>query len=172
MPRDFLDVLDTAVKVGLGAAIGGLTAYCKSVLQNTHEIKKEKDKEKRSLTISISENLTKSEEFMNEFVIEVRYLLINADDVSNTCIKRLWNILSKVEHLVCVAKSNANLLGSDSLFNELAELSICLGNFLSLAHKLQDKTPDSSELLEAEWKNAISRYKLIYPLITEAYEKI
>jgi len=54
MEKSIIDVIDTAVKIGLGALISGISAY---VLSKTNS-NQEKEKGKRERTISILENIS------------------------------------------------------------------------------------------------------------------
>lgn len=57
MPKEILDIVDTAVKIGLGALISGVSTYYVTSLNHKKDSEKENYKRKRELLESIAEEL-------------------------------------------------------------------------------------------------------------------
>jgi hypothetical protein len=57
MPKEILDIVDTAVKIGLGAMISGVATYFVTKLNHKKDSEKESHKRKRELLESIAEEV-------------------------------------------------------------------------------------------------------------------
>ena len=64
MPKDILDIVDTAVKIGLGALISGVTTYVITHKSHSNELAKENRDKKASILEFSVENI---EPFFNAF---------------------------------------------------------------------------------------------------------
>lgn len=72
MPKDVLDIIDTAVKIGLGALISGIATYSVTSLTHNNEIKKYKLSRKREL---LEEIASQSEVFSNIVLTYWAYMM-------------------------------------------------------------------------------------------------
>lgn len=64
MPKDYLEIIDTAVKIGLGASISGIAAFAITKLNNNHDKNKELINRRLNTIESITEDLI---EYFNDF---------------------------------------------------------------------------------------------------------
>ena len=71
-----LEIIDTAIKVGLGALISGVTTYFVTTRTHSHDIRKLLISEKRDLLRSAATKLESSMSVVNHAVQEFTHLLI------------------------------------------------------------------------------------------------
>ena len=57
MPKDILDIVDTAVKIGLGALISGSATYWVTKLNHNKAAEKEKLEKRRQMVEEVAENI-------------------------------------------------------------------------------------------------------------------
>jgi uncharacterized protein YjgD (DUF1641 family) len=66
-----LEIIDTAVKVGLGAIISGITVYYSASKTNEHERKSELIVFKRNKLVEISDKIQLSAELANKLILQI-----------------------------------------------------------------------------------------------------
>lgn len=72
MPKDILDIVDTAVKIGLGALISGVTTYYLTTLNHNKDSEKEAIRRKREMLEGVAEEI---ETFSNAVMEYWAYLV-------------------------------------------------------------------------------------------------
>lgn len=72
MPKEIIDVIDTAVKIGLGALISGVATYYVTVLNHNKETEKDFDRRKKEIIEAIAEDV---ETFSNAALVYWAYLV-------------------------------------------------------------------------------------------------
>lgn len=171
MPKEIFDIVDTAVKIGLGAAIGGISSYYMAARNFRYEQLKKASENRHALIMSIAEQFEHSHEVMNEAVVELRSFLYGNTEESGLNTKLLLGHLSKAETHIGKAKANANLLGLDALFTALQSYAGSQQTIIEAIENLND-TEESREKLIGYWSSTKEKQLSIYPLITDAYSKV
>jgi len=167
-----LDILDTAVKIGLGATIGGFTSYF--LASKNHKLANEKDEklDKRELIKSIAVNFEKSNFGTNSFAIKLReYFNSQADKVLENLLPTLSNHLLDAESHIESARANANLLGLNKLKDFLIEYSELLEKMLDEIETLS-KTEEVFNKIHAHIVNGREIQGKIYFEITDSYSRL
>ena len=72
MPKEILDIVDTAVKIGLGALISGITTFYVTTLNHSKDSEKESARRKKEMLESIAEEI---ETFSNAVMEYWAYLV-------------------------------------------------------------------------------------------------
>lgn len=170
MAKEVLDVIDTAVKIGLGASIGGIAAYFMAKLKYKQEVDKSTIDDQRSLIKSLSDAFEKSTYGTDQIVSE-RYLFINGEQKDLNEFRRNVSELSmnSMSHIES-AKSISNILGNEELFQ-------CFSEYMKLLVTMQNNAmrnpPEESGVKEDEYIHQGQELRnRIYPLITKAYRSI
>jgi len=150
-----IEIIDTAVKIGLGALITGVITYVITKTNQSHEIKKIGRDEKVKLIRECALHLEHMESKINECIVESGESDYAKARVSLT-------IACKEAYS---ARSVANLLGSDKLLEVINKICENIESTHNLIHSDRMKMFDKIEL--------ISKYKKdTYPYIRDIYSKI
>lgn len=112
-----LNIIDTSVKIGLGAIITGIGAYFVTKLNHNNEIEKQSVRRRKELLEDIAKSV---EEFWNNFR---RYYLLSMEIIHNT--KNNENINNDL--LVEYDKRKHNVIESTSKLSEAQSLLLLLG---------------------------------------------
>lgn len=171
MPKDILDIVDTAIKIGLGAAIGGLTTYTITNRQIDHEKTTDEIKFKREQLVYISERFEKSQEVISKIAIEVRNFLYYQNPVKVFDVKSICCLITDALHLIGLAKASSNLLGFNKLFETFSSLDSTLSDMIDLIERMIDDK-EAQEQLKDEWEKVLEIQESIYPTISEAFQKM
>lgn len=132
MDKEIVELLDTAIKIGLGALIAGLTTY----LLSLSNYNKEKEKDKRQKTISILEEIAlklqaadhKIEKSLHPYWNQV---LESELDVSSIPAKQSLPILLEAIEFTGHAKALSSLIR----MNKLRELIDKLGKSINVIYE-------------------------------------
>jgi len=109
----YLDIIDTAVKIGLGALIAGATTYIVSSRKQKHDRDSELIKERKSLVKEIAIKVGAIENHQNKIVVAIDYA----------------NRESAIEHIVPAAadayliQTLANLVGDEPLLSSTSKFA-------------------------------------------------
>ncbi|MGD8113130.1 hypothetical protein [Vibrio sp. TRT 17S01] len=151
-----IDVLDTAVKIGLGAAITGFVALRSSKVSHQQEISKANLEDRKKLVFQLTELLESIESSMNQCIVA---------KTSERDVIKSKQYLSEVCSAAYRARSTANLLGND----ELVSLTSCICKDAERIYPMLFRPESNIEDLSS----SITEYKLTaYPIIRKMYSEL
>jgi len=128
-----LDIIDTAVKIGLGATIGGLTSYVLAVRSQNHEKHARDILDKREFIKELSLKLEKVDHLNGETALQFYSgELVNAKQAN----------VSATEE-ICMASAIANIIGDDDLVATIEKMSDLLDNIYT---ELNSEIPSENVL--------------------------
>lgn len=174
MPLEILDVIDTAVKVGLGAAISGIATYQVTRLNHSSDISKELAKRKvEALTYSI-EKLELYFAAFSRCYARLTGFLQAGTEPGNFPVEKLKLYKEVDQELVkardarAVASSRLRLVGQSEAARLIAKIS-------AVERKLRDKVIFDKKIPSLDELNEISKEineikKTIYELLAKAFE--
>jgi hypothetical protein len=175
MPTEILDIVDTAVKIGLGALISGIATYGVTKLNHDKEIVKSKLKRQREL---LEEIAAQTEEFSNTvlkywaYMVEhVRYVERNKqapEDLEQRIESAAKELFEKYSHLAS-AEGKLILLGSI----QSQELIRDYGEFVKeFRRKAWQGNKNLTETELDDYRSKIlSKRKALYQELRAAYEQ-
>lgn len=129
-----LEIIDSAVKIGIGALISGVTAYWASVAKSKNELKKSLQDDRRDLLRQIAIEVGKSDDSISEYMhithipdhslipiqlAEKRNLLLQSIKHSNTA----TSLASLVSHEDLFLKLRAYAESVDEIHSTFAAIS-------------------------------------------------
>lgn len=118
-----LDIIDTAVKIGLGALISGLATYFVSAQKHDHELQNDHRKRKMDLLEKIAIGLQKATTNIVKTVhVYLENITKNKDEIKKIISGSLDEYLHAIEELNFV-DGYASLLGEEELSTGLEELN-------------------------------------------------
>ncbi|WP_276669031.1 hypothetical protein [Thalassolituus oleivorans] len=169
MPKDALEIIDTAVKIGLGALITGVSSYLLANRNYKNERLKVNLEQDRLILKEIAVDFENANNGTNQFVIDIHDYHFNKScnlgDLSQRLAKSLLDSTSHIEK----AMANSNLLGLSDIFTELTE-------YLDILNKLHTSSYNISEQFQDYIHSTQERLELIkntrdsiYPKISQAY---
>lgn len=126
-----LEIVDTAVKIGLGAVISGMSAYSITRLQQKGELQKEKRTRKRELFEKVSTQITLYDSAFRDFFILIENLIIehgSNEDLRCGISKERYKLQS-AEHYISDAEANLLLLNEINIYEALRGYSQEISNF-------------------------------------------
>ncbi|MDQ8182584.1 hypothetical protein [Pelagicoccus sp. SDUM812005] len=151
-----LDIVDTAVKIGLGATIAGLSAYVIGRQKHNQEIENKDRDEQKSLSRELALTVEKIESSLQECAFEFHNQNIELSKKS---------VVNAGDHL-CTASALSNLLGSSTLVEELRKVSEHLE---WIYHELKSDSPKESEM-EGRVLEIVEIKAKMYPEISKFYK--
>ena len=162
-----IDVLDTSVKIGLGALISGLATYWVTRSKNKHELKIIHLEDKRHLLREISENLEASSGLINIFSHSLSQALAeNNEDRLKDDVKSLL----KAYNLQGKAHSLAYLVSEEELadaINGLSEVALEFHEYI-----LDGSFPADFEKANSLLERMNKMNGIITPLLSKAYAQL
>lgn len=150
-----IDIIDTAVKIGLGAIIGGFTSYILAVRSQKHEKETQISKDGRELIKDLSLKLERV-----DHLNAVSALNFHAADLAAA---RKSSISATEE--ICAASALANIIGSNELVRLIHDISDTLDN---IYHELNGAVPDEGNLYNFTLR-LVDLKRQAYPHIRAAY---
>lgn len=155
MESQLYTLIDTAIKIGFGAAIAGLFTYITAVKNHFNESDRSNKKDKKLLIRELSLQIENIESLSNSAAL--KFL---SGDIENT-----KEFIVKMANEAYAARAVSNLIGSDLLLQDLEK--ICL-KVEDLFHEISKKNPDRNKIGQSD--RDIKKIKLgIYPHIRLAY---
>lgn len=151
-----LDVIDSAIKIGLGALIAGVSAFITTAKNHSFEKFKQSDQERRNLAKDLATKLEKVAVYSNEAAFHYHH-----NDISSA---KKSLIPAADEIYSCLALSN--ILGDDVLLNIIEKMSDSID---SIYQELNKENPDEDKIGVFS-DQYISLKKLAYINIREAYK--
>jgi hypothetical protein len=132
MTLAILDIIDSAVKIGLGAAVSGLAAYFLTKHQNTHTIKQNTEKRRAAKIEEAADLLEQFNVYSHACSIKVAEVVkkICEPDELHSAASDLSKGLSKITK----ATTNIQLIGESKIasnFKDLNDLVVQLVNFIN-----------------------------------------
>ena len=167
MPKDALDIIDTAVKIGLGALISGVTTYMITHKNHSNELSKESREKKSSILEFSVENI---EPYFNAFesfisVIDGQLRLGNSPGLKTEAEWDEIDIWGDDEKLIStrdvksITISRLNLIGLTELTEKLSLIDKVENEFRQqIIFDL--KMPTHGEL--AGYRARFKKYKLLF----------
>ncbi|NWO06690.1 hypothetical protein [Idiomarina sp.] len=150
-----LDIVDTAVKIGLGALIAGITSYVITLRNQGFERQKEIEVERRNLSKELALTIEKTNHLIDESAFHFHQLDYQE---SKKCI-------ISAEREISSAGALANLLGSDDLVNAVDEMAELV---FDIYKEFNKDSPDEGRLHDLD-NDIKEKKKLVYPHIRDAY---
>jgi len=153
-----IELVDTAVKIGLGAAITGWTSYFISKRGHSHELSKEISEDRRILLRSIASSMETSSMHMNLGVGAWR--------------KSEYKLASS-EYLKAVSKNNeakslAGLLGLQSVLETLRQIHADLDE---ISLEFLEENPDTNNVNRLN-QSVLDLREVIYQQLSTEYSSI
>ena len=132
MATEWIDVVDTAVKIGLGALISGWATHRVSQLKHTKEAEKESKSVHREMVLVAVEKSDEYFQYMSEYFSRLDGLRQSLDQ-AGTFNQKLWkkafdylevveNNLTTARNCVFVAQSRLKLLGMSEAIEALHDV--------------------------------------------------
>lgn len=150
-----IDIVDTAVKIGLGAMIGGISSYVLAVRAQNHEKETRESNERKALVKELSLKLEKIDHLNGEGALNY-----HSDDVVSA---KRSNVLAT--EVICSATALANLIGSDELVSITSEISAFLDKMYQEFHI---GPPSEDRLFELNMQIENLK-KSAYPFLRDLY---
>ena len=150
-----LEVIDSAVKIGLGALIAGIASYLVTWRNHTHDRASKSIEERRKLGLELATALEKVESSYNELALHFDH-----DDVV-----RARKALIPAAREAYTARALSNLLGSDDLVAAVDEIAKLVEKLYA---ELSNDSPDVESLRNIGTALAETK-KAAYPHIRRAY---
>jgi len=156
---EIIEVIDTAIKIGLGALITGTATYLLANRNYKYDLKKKSIENNVTLLKELSIKLEHAEAFLNE--TSHSYLFQAADKPFDA------TPFISAQKLLYEARAMANLLGKRELTEQISALSEVFEKMYNELFKTNNHSTLSSFV-----KSIDDKKKEIYPLITEAYTEL
>jgi hypothetical protein len=172
MPTEIIDVIDTAIKIGLGASIAGITSYV--VLSKKHNLEKDKlsFEEERSLVKDIALNFEDANKGTNNLVTLMAIYYDHSPDDKEIVFEKLADeVTGAVTHLSFI-KASANLLGLTSLMKEVDDYITLLSDIHTELHSFSADNISASEYIKQKILVIRDSRSRMYPMISNAYESV
>ena len=171
MATEMLDIIDTAVKIGLGASITGITAYFLSSKEFKKEMKRKKIDDRIDLIKNISNDYENSRKKMNNFSVELYHYMESDINNNKLDLKSLASSLSDAELCIQNARAKANLLGLSVLFTNLGNLSKLFSDVNRLMYTNKNDMNRLRESINPLDNKLEELENIIYREINKAFEE-
>lgn len=124
-----LDIIDTAVKIGLGSVITGVTVYFVAKRKQHHELKKDMLIDKNELLKECAFKLEKSSSTTSRTIYAIYHVFRTTDDESKELLTEQISELSDASNEATEAQAIAYLIGERDLAN-------LIGSYLAKEQKI------------------------------------
>jgi len=171
METEIIDLIDTALKIGLGALIAGLSTFVIAERKYASERNAMREEDTKNELKYISEKFQESDAGTNEFFGYVNTAIDHGEDDYKKLAENCRKSMDKAFYALGLAISSANLLGKEELFVKLSEYENLITKLDSKVDSFQRGVPDdASEFEEISFKCEPVE-KEIYKLLRQAYVK-
>lgn len=150
-----IDVIDTSVKIGLGAIISGVATYWVTTANNKHELKKLNLEISLKLLREIAEQFDQSKALINDFV----YALNKDEENCEDSLSESYKVTSRTHAL-------ANMIGQEDLTSAVKDYSSEIDALYD--HYLRNPDSDINQLLSKLNKSK----DVVEPLIADSYKNL
>ena len=158
MEKETYELLDTAIKIGLGALIAGVSAYFLSIRNLKNDLKKRTVEDKNLLIKEFAFKLEEIESSSNE----VALCFINGD---LTGAKRSMVPVNKAAYH---SRAISNIIGDDNLFKDI-EAICCITEDMFHALSVDQPNIETIKVLDKSLKEIKTK---TYPHIRKAYNDL
>lgn len=131
----YIDIIDTVIKIGLGALISGVTSYYTTLKSHTHEDNKDYIKYKRDILIKIANEIDKAGSKKNnvKYIVSQDYNNNNKSNyISLECFPKCLNELHEACDIIKNAVTYSYLIGDKSLADLIKNYFHAMNSFSSL----------------------------------------
>lgn len=168
MATEYIDIIDTAVKIGLGALISGVSSYSIVKLRQTNDSKKEVQKRKLDI---IEDAVARIEDYfsgLTEFLSAIEGVHktqpnISKLDPDNTTDTKAWSFLYEYDVTYCDSRNQRayaisilRLIGLSKVIESLRDLD-------EIDHEVRDRVMFKKEIPTKEiisaWQRKIIKIK-------------
>jgi len=153
---EIIDVIDTAVKIGLGATITGIATYIITNINHKNELEKQHTNENKELLKEISRKIESSEANLNRTTLSY---IQNKEQTFES-----QHILTSISEAY-EARALSNLIGETELSEKIGTMTHLLENTcerLLMPNQLKSAAIEINKIETCK--------KSMYPLISKAYE--
>jgi hypothetical protein len=157
MEKDTYDLIDTTIKIGLGALIAGISAYFLAIRNHNNELRKIFVEEKRSLIKELAFKIEEIESELNKAILH-----FHRNDLSSSTAAMV-----PVSQNAYSARAISNLIGSMDLIEDLENICVTTENIYVALASEQYEINELDKLIE----NIKERKMATYPHIRTAYNK-
>ncbi|WP_223538082.1 hypothetical protein [Pseudomonas sp. GL-B-16] len=116
-----LEIIDTAVKVGLGAIISGITVYYSASKTNEHERRSELIVFKRNKLVEITEKIQLSADLSNKIIFKISKEPKSRDSIISKSISRTQELTVEICNLASSAYRLSSLINDYELVGLLKD---------------------------------------------------
>lgn len=174
MPTTLIDVIDTAVKIGLGAAISAIATYWHSKHKNKADSAKEYEKRHRTLLEQVAEQSEQlNHVFLKYWALVVEWVRFEKNNKEWPSERRDELEEIKAEFFTAFgaltsAESKLLLIGENEAYTKMRELGEAVVQFRRSCYV--DKKSLTEEYIE-EKKNGIKKLREeLYELLSDTYK--
>jgi len=168
MEKEIIDIIDTAVKIGLGATISGMSAYYLSKLN----FSRNNIKDKRDKTISLLEDIAfkieASKHKLNESSKPYWHFYVEPESISHKeATKQSLNIIMEASALIGQASALANLLQITELISTIDKVEKIIEEMYEVTG--EDEIVEKSNNLNALLEKAEPIYTKCFTVLGNTY---
>lgn len=168
MTTEILDIVDTAVKIGLGALISGLSTYYVAKHNHAADAKKQFLNRKLGIIEAVTGHFDEFSASLSTLISAIdgvrrNYPEKESFDLANKKDAELWEFIRDNDEKFCDARNHSTFAASKLYLLELHEAAgwvTCLnklGNEIRTAVLFEDKLPSSQQL--EQWRAEFSDIK-------------
>jgi hypothetical protein len=170
MPKDIFDIIDTAVKIGLGASIAGVTTYVLSERNNKFEKAKINNDQRRKILQTIAEDFEHANHGTNKIAEIITIYMVKKDGQLKDIYNELGNCIRESITDIEKVKANSNLLSLNNIFEYTEEYFKVLNQLNSaLSQAASGKTEITVSYINELLHNIREIRSTFYPEISAAF---
>lgn len=171
MAIEVLDIIDTVVKIGLGATIASISTYVLTSKNHKHEKIKSDIEDRRGLLKEIADCFEKSDDATTKFAVDIQVHIVNGESDLTKYSAQMGQSIFDSTTYIGKCKANANLLGQTVLFEYFDEYIGILNKLHSLTYNL---SLDDKGIVQSN--NCFDEINIlrnnIYPEISSSYDSL
>ncbi|WP_407364727.1 hypothetical protein HKW97_25820 (plasmid) [Pseudomonas luteola] len=157
-----LEIVDSAIKIGLGALISGVTTYCVAGKNQKHELQKVMREDRKSLIKDMSKKYEEALALVSRGVHKMDFEGVNNSESRDLIIESFIGLSE--------AKALANMCGSKEIYEEIDSYQDSLNDLYSYMRSYSDKALDQNKI--SNMIDALNySEKIIHGFIFRDYEK-
>lgn len=158
MEKETYELLDTAIKIGLGALIAGISAYFLSIRNLKNDLRKRAVEDKNDLIKEFAFKLEEIESRSNDSAL----FFINGD------LSGAKKAMVPVSQAAYHSRAISNMIGDDNLLNDIDAICVITEDIF---HELSKSQPNTEKIRNLD-KALKERKTKTYPHIRKAYNEI
>lgn len=172
MATELIDVIDTAVKIGLGGLITGIATFGVSTLQHRNEKIKVKHERECALLGELALNFEKIDDATDDFIIELNSAFDSESFDLNQLKKTLRGHLVQATRQLGEMKAKSNLLGLLLIFESMTEYTSLLNNCMIELDKFDGNSKGFSVSINSIFSAINELREKIYPELSSSYARL